>query len=288
MSAHAQTIPSIASGIVRLRNAQSASLREKVDKITGRRTVATNSQQHLGEEAHATDEVEKRLWTLCQTRIRPETAKGSHTKKKTEETPAEDLPSQIHLAESEPSEDEELLNDIDDLLHSGALLDIEHHMLLSARTSNSELHEEAFCDTQSLDEPVFPCANEMLSIDDGQLPLDDWTASSEGDYFYTDGHGNIYPVGRSDTLEASEVEWPSDTRLTEPDGFGHEIEEELQLQVDENANGRYIMYNEVQYRVPDPGTPDLVLGAAGQSFLRSHLDGAPWPAGPGEYRFGES
>ncbi|KAK4142979.1 uncharacterized protein C8A04DRAFT_29379 [Dichotomopilus funicola] len=68
--------------------------------------------------------------------------------------------------------------------------------------------------------------------------------SSEGDYFYTDGQGNVIPVEKQDVSEYQPDEWVSPHKLEECDDFSEDWEEEIEEDVDEVEENGYHMYDE--------------------------------------------
>ena len=266
MAVHAQIIPSIATGIARLKNAQSASLREKLGSIIRQRVSDSNNQKKLDAEAYVTEEVEKRLWSLCQTRIRSKPVMGPQAKSKTDKNTIEEPPSQIDVSPSVLLEHENALDVSDGINSNDALVDMEYYELMADQDPYIELPGEVLDDPDFPESHGLPHINEPYGVDDGELSSDDWTNNSEADYFYTDGHGNVYPVETHAVPEADEVGWLSTPQPVESGGFNHG---EMEIYGDENVNQRYIMYHEVQQWCPTSGA---LQDAAGQAWPLSHLD----------------
>lgn len=239
MAAHAQIIPSIATGIARLRNAQSPTLREKLTMVTSQGPQINNGKKQLDAE----DEIKKRLWLLCRTRIQPEPIKGPQNQQKGDHNTSKGPSSQVHHSRPEPPDLQ-----ICEPNSNNVLGDMEYHGL-NAGYDGYELFEEEVYDDD------FPEAyvEELGEADYVEPPSDDWTNSSEGDYFYTDGHGNIYPVESHDALQADEVHWPPIEQLVELEESGNEEVEDVVLYADENPNQTYIMYDEAQHCPIPPG-----------------------------------
>jgi hypothetical protein len=267
MAVHAQVIPSISAGIARLRNARSASLREKVDNLTRRGTLAGGSQRLVDTEADATDEVKKRLWLLCQTRIRPEPIKGPCVTRKADQNAVERLPSQLALTEQGLGVSTLYVDGLDDT----ALAVMESYDLVAD-------HDPYVTLPEVLPGSLHPEGGSALQPDEfhvleGGPSSDEWTHSSEGDYFYTDGQGNVYPVERQAVPEADQIECTLDPQFLNSNEFYHENEDELEEHWDGGANQTYIMYHEAQHwppmhadNVPDQPFPLPHPGYAPSSY----------------------
>jgi hypothetical protein len=262
MVVHAQVIPSISAGIARLRNARSANLREKVDNLTRRGTLGDGSQRLADTKADATDEVKKRLWLLCQTRIRPEPIKGPCVTRKADHNAAERLLSQLVPAEQGLGASALYIDDLDDTAFAvmeSYDLAVDHDPYVTLpEVLPGPIHPEA-------GSPLQP--GELRMLEEGAPPSDEWTHSSEGDYFYTDGQGNVYPIERQAVPEADQIEWTLDPQFPNSDEFYHEDEDELE---DRGASQTYIMYHEAQHWPPmhAENVPD-------QPFPLPHPDYAP-------------
>jgi hypothetical protein len=114
--------------------------------------------------------------------------------------------------------------------------------------------------------------------EDEETPAEEWTHSSEGDYFYTDGQGNVYPIDREGAAEDDNVAW-STPQLASSE-FSHE-EKVVEEERDGDANESYIMYHEVQHWSPAPGIRIHPVDVAGPFPALSTLDGAPFGDGGG-------
>lgn len=275
MAVHAQIIPSIAAGIARLGNAQSMSLREKLD-IVARHGLSNNSSQKQHDaEAYATGEVKKRLWSLCQTRIRAEPLIGLQARKKTDENMIEEPPSLPGIPPSVLLEHSNSLDRLDQFKHNDPLVDMGSYTLMTEHGLYSEMAEEVLNDPDFFETHGLPHSNESYETGDGELSSDDGTNGLEADYFYTDGHGNVYPVETRAVLEADEIEWPSTPQPLELEGFNHDAEE-VELYADENTTQPFIMYHEVQQWPIASGVPVHTQDAAGQTWSRSGPDESLW------------
>jgi len=135
-----------------------------------------------------------------------------------------------------------------------------------AETNNPEIHG------------LLQAGNPDMSEDE-EPPSEEWIQSSEGDYFYTDGQGNVYPIEREGTMEDDNVGWPSTPQLSSSE-FSHEGEVVDEAR-DGDANESYIMYHEVQHWSPAPGIGIHPVDVAGPFPALSPLDGAPFGDGGG-------
>ena len=246
MSVHAQSIPSIATGIACLRHAHSASLREKLDIISRKETGDNDSQNSEEPEADGPVEVKRRLWLLCQTRIRPGPIKGRQIRKKADETAVGQSPSQL-LAGREVETLPHYTDDFDsETLIFGGDYDLteqdDPYAVLPGVSDESSYLEVA---------GLLPIEQPYM-LEDGEPSSDNWTHSSEGDYFYTDGQGNVYPVERQEAPDDEQADWPSTPQLVDSEGFDH-AEDEGDVPWDESVNEAYIMYHEVQHWSAVPG-----------------------------------
>ena len=257
MSAHAQAIPSIAAGITRLRHAHSASLREKLDIISRQETGANNSQGPEDPEADGSHEVKRRLWLLCQTRIRPEPIKGHQIRRKADETTMDQPPSQLPAGREAETFPHYIDNfDSESLIFAGNHDLTEHNDPYDVLPEGSD--ESNYLEVASL----LPTEQPYM-LEDGEPSSDDWTHSSEGDYFYTDGQGNVYPVERQEVPEDEPADWPLTPQLVDSEGFDHE-EDEGEASWDESVNEAYIMYHEVQHWSAVPGVQIHAVDGAGR------------------------
>ncbi|EAQ86625.1 hypothetical protein CHGG_07878 [Chaetomium globosum CBS 148.51] len=267
MSVHAQVIPSIAAGIARLKNARSASLRDKVDNLTRQTTIGNDGQMLADSVNEVTDEIEKRLWLLCQTRIQPEPIKRPFTAKQGDENRAKKVRRQLEYVRPEL----EIPTTYVDEDGSGTFAAMEGYSL------------EPDCDPYVAFPGFFPEAahlgiDAVLQADESYIPAegvsppDDWTHSSEGDYFYTDGQGNVYPIERENS-EDDQIDWPPVPQLVDSDGYGQQQDEEWKGYWGQGANQAYIMPHEDG--LPDFGVHIHPDDAANQPFLPPYSEDAP-------------
>lgn len=268
MSVHAQAIPLIAAGIVRLKHAHSVSLQEKLNILSGKETGGNHSQNPEDPETDGPDEVKRRLWLLCQTRIRPEPIKGHQIKRNAAETAVDQPPSQLLAGR----EIETLPHYIDDFESEGPIF---------AGKNDLTEHDEPYdvlpgvSDESNYLEPVGLLPTEQpYMLEDGEPSSDDWTRSSEGDYFYTDGQGNMYPVERQEAPEDEQADWPSTPQLVDSEAFDH-AEDEGEAPWDESVNEAYVMYHEVQHWSAVPGVQIHPVDGAGRFPPLLPLDNEP-------------
>jgi hypothetical protein len=265
MSVHAQAIPSIASGISRLRNAHSASLREKLDRMS-REEERGNASQKLKD---GTDEVKRRLWLLCQTRIRPEPTKGHRIRRKAEKHTIDQSPSQVVLADGE---DAAFPLSIDDFTNGTFIAAGDYDLVASCDAYTALPKPHLGPDPSGV--VGLPQASEADWSEELEPLSDGWTDSSEGDYFYADGQGNVYPVKKQDDL----ADWSPASQLIGSEGLDDEEEgeEEDEIPWDEGVNEAYIMYHEVQDWFPEPDDDIHAVDGAGQFALFPTLDDEPF------------
>jgi hypothetical protein len=270
---HAQVIPGIAAGISRLRNARSASLRKKLNNILRKSNADDGVPQDSEdvEEAGITDEVKKRLWSLCQTRIRPIPARGNQVKKGADRNTKKHPPAQI-------------------VPERGALIQHANSPYYAhVFNSNVAIEEERYepgtgFDTYgfpgALSGPDFPelddprDAGESYTSEDGEQSSDDGTHGSDGDYFYADGQGNVYPIERHVVPGPGEIGWPASPQGTEAGRFTRE-DQETAMSWNESANEQYIMYHAEEHW-PLVGEAPMLPEAAEQSLLLPQFDDGPF------------
>ncbi|KAK4154257.1 hypothetical protein C8A00DRAFT_42920 [Chaetomidium leptoderma] len=279
ISVHAHVIPSIAAGIARLGNAQSSSLREKLDLLIRHGRLGGDNPHPVDAEVDATDEVKKRLWSLCQTHIRPEPMKGPYAARKVVGNATEQPPSQLVLAGRELETSPHCMEDFD----SNVLIDREDYELVAEPDDDYSGLPEVLPELNHHEAGSFLQTGEFRVSEERELSLDEWTHSSEGDYFYTDGQGNVYPVDREAVPEDGRIDWPSTPQLLNSEVFSHEEEEEeVEVLWDGDANQTYIMYHEVQPWPPLPEAHIHAEDAAGQLRSLPHLDDAPFNGWDGD------
>jgi hypothetical protein len=82
LETHARAIPAISSGIARLANARSSLLREKVARLGLSGGPASNNINEVSCGERVEEEIRRRLWSLCQTRIQadPMVKAANHTR----------------------------------------------------------------------------------------------------------------------------------------------------------------------------------------------------------------
>lgn len=267
MSVHAQVIPSIAAGIARLKNARSASLREKINNLTPQAIRGDDGQEPADSEADATDEVKKRLWLLCQTRIQPAPIKRPFAPRQGNENTAEKVQSRLEYAGQELETPTTYMDEDGGETFAameGYGLEPGYEPYVAFPGDLPEATEFEMDGLLPLEEPYMPT--------DGLSSPDDWTHSSEGDYFYTDGQGNVYPVEKENS-EDDHLDWAPAPQLVDSDGYSQQQEEDWEGYWGQDANQAYIMSHED--RLPDSGVHILPDHAANQLFLLPYPDDAP-------------
>ena len=203
MAVHASIIPTIASGLSRLTNARSCSLRDKLERLT--RGGFTDDSQKPGAGENASSEIKKRLWLSCQTKIQAD--------------PTKRLPSQRRInerhigsdaAEWEMTEQYEVASPTDES-SPNAFVGVDCH------ENEAEAYPFIGSEGELLDLPVANNIYQTMEPESGRSydepTYDQPTCSSEGDYFFMDTEGNLVPVeediGIVDDEEELE-EWGSD------------------------------------------------------------------------------
>lgn len=242
MTAHASIVPSIVSGIMRLSNAQSSILRQKLERLASCEGRAKDGHADVTDSSEG---IIRRLWLLCQTRIRgdirvPQPRKRPDSKRMATQPqlrPVQtDTSSTNNSEHSDVSDDESVIElGINDRLPDNSPLVEAPQPLLEGfdlsqayELMNEEIQESAWRDHD--------------------LAMNDWISSSEGDYFYADGLGNVIPVEKHTALKKDEISWADDEiEHEEPYGqpdigiFAHGDNE---IDLDENEDQAYIMYDE--------------------------------------------
>ncbi|KAK4101509.1 hypothetical protein N658DRAFT_425720 [Parathielavia hyrcaniae] len=260
MSIHAQIIPWIATGIARLRNGRSSTLREKVDLLVQQRTPVDDAEGPVDKETETMEEVKKRLWSLCQTRIRPEPIKAPFVKRK---GGPERQTSQRVLTECEPEMAPPYIEDVG----SDAFIIMEHYDPVAD-------HELYAASPETLADPDEPQMDDSLPILEPYMPdnaassSDGWMRSSEGDYFYTDGYGNVYPVEKEPVPENHQIDWTPTPQLLDSEG--------LEYGEDEDAEGGLFVGENRTYIVHDEGHP----WSPSTQLLVHTPDDLPYPLAP--------
>ncbi|KAK3898491.1 hypothetical protein C8A05DRAFT_47215 [Staphylotrichum tortipilum] len=247
MCVHAQVIPAIASGVARLRNAQSASLRAKLDILTDRGISHERIERTGGSEAGDVKDVKGRLWSLCQTRIRPEPMKGHQIKRIVDQSTTRQPPSDVAVGGQKLDTPVYYADE-----PPGGVFDTAGDYELVADYGHHSALPETFVELDH-SEIGHLADSQPYGFEDGEdTPLDELMLSSEGDYFYTDGQGNVYSVERHEVPEDHQIEWQSSPPVASSEGFSDE--EDIQVEDwDGSPNEAYIMYHEVQHWPPEPG-----------------------------------
>ncbi|GAB1313253.1 hypothetical protein MFIFM68171_03463 [Madurella fahalii] len=243
MTAHAQIIPTIATGLARLKNAQSASLREKLDIITHAITESNNKETEFNPEASSTaDEIKKRLWLLCQTGIQPEPVRRQSAGKQPGGHAAKQSSQRDVVG---PEVDHRPPVEHGDGFHSNILMEGDNQVIVG-HDPYADCQQE-LCDSEFLG--VYGClrADEPYGVEDSEQSTADYTDSSEADYFYADGQGNVYRIGRPDVPDPEAFSCPQDPPFPESHGLSDEGRQEMVVYGDADANETYIMYHEVQH-----------------------------------------
>ncbi|KAJ4306924.1 hypothetical protein N0V88_000296 [Collariella sp. IMI 366227] len=136
--------------------------------------------------------------------------------------------------------------------------------------------DEVYHGPDLLEDDAMPYATASMALDDGPssgqgLP------SSEGDYFYTDGQGNVYAIEKPSAPGTEVAEWPSTPQFVDSEGLCYEEEEEEEeTHGDGDANEAYIMYHEMQHWQP---LSDVLVHAANTTNEAPPLpffDGTPF------------
>ncbi|KAK3297643.1 uncharacterized protein B0H64DRAFT_457970, partial [Chaetomium fimeti] len=258
MSVHAQIIPSIATGIARLKNARSASLREKLNNLTHQTTLGIDGQEFADSEADATDE------------IQPEPIKRPFaTKQGGENTGTKARPQQLNYAGQEL----EIPTVCVDEDGNGTRVAMESYGLEPDYDPYVVFPGAPF-ETGHLEIDTLLQMDESYMSSDQVSPSDDWTHSSEGDYFYTDGQGNVYPIEKQENSEGDHsIDWPSASQLVDSDGYSQQHDEDLEELWDQAANQAYIMSYEDGF--PVSGVHTRPNDAINQPFLPPYPDDTP-------------
>ncbi|KAK4202597.1 hypothetical protein QBC40DRAFT_321480 [Triangularia verruculosa] len=199
MTAHAQMIPSLASSIARLKYARSASLRKKVASL---RSGSINPEIWDSQE-EIEGEIRRRLWLRCQTSIRPDPIKKTKATQRGLQDTTQAEASRNHLG------GQELLEGIDEPLGNPR----KHAQIMNAVTKYCDIPEgiyEDVDDDEEEDDDGSCSESDSLppftSSDIGAINSSDWQGSSEAEYFYADGHGNVISLPRNSETEQSEQE----------------------------------------------------------------------------------
>ncbi|KAL1839616.1 hypothetical protein VTJ49DRAFT_1319 [Mycothermus thermophilus] len=251
MSIHARVIPSISSGIARLCHARSASLRAKLEALRSRHSRDDGSQLSSSTERPSLgNEVQRRLWRICQTRIPPDTAKGPSVPTKAKQRTT-GQPESLHFFTE---------HDWGQLPHHFDGFS-EYHLVAGEYGTFADDEQELNL-PESLSSTIYANQNHIQE-DEASILEDEGPSegmqSSEGDYFYTDGQGNVYEIDKPAVHEDESVaEWPSTPQLgfdvleqEDVEDFEEEFEEFEES--DDGAEETYIMYDEVEHWAPIQG-----------------------------------
>lgn len=239
MAVHASIIPTIASGLSRLANARSGSLRDKLEKLAQRGVIEGSQKPEAGEKAR--EEIKKRLWLSCQTKIRMDPTKRLSTQRRingrhTRPDPAEwEMTKQCELAshmnESKPN----------------AFVDVAYH------GDMREAYPFAGSDDELLDLPDANNIYQMMEPEsersNDEPAYDEPTGSSEGEYFYIDSEGNLIPVEENIEItedEEEQEEWRSSYPVD--DCRAHDqLGDDDQRYINNDVGQGYLSYGEEGY-----------------------------------------
>ncbi|KAL0470683.1 hypothetical protein QR685DRAFT_261364 [Neurospora intermedia] len=218
MAAHAQTIPAIANGLARLRSARSAMLRDKVNKLRG---AGAEDEAISSTLSHSDDledgigkEVEKRLWSLCQTSIhvKPASKTGKRKAKGNGDAPADTQEEEILEGFTQLTDDgwvnhhPSLTHDYHpfDLLEQGANTntDMDTHTDVVEYDYQYQFEIVALLGDHSEEETYGDDrVEEWYDVEGEDMALDELQPSSEGDYVYADGLGRLHPISRHQAFQ---------------------------------------------------------------------------------------
>ena len=259
MTAHASVIPSIVSGIMRLSNTQSSTLRQKLERLASCETRTENGHATLTDSSEG---FRRRLWLLCQTRIRgniraPQPRKRPGPKRMATQPQSNSVETDTSSANS---------SEHSDISYDESVIELGINDRLPDDSPLVEAPQPLFEDFDRLQ--AYELMHEEMQESawrDRDLATNDWISSSEGDYFYADGLGNVIPVEKHTALEEDEISWAEDEiKHKEPydqHGIGISANEDSEVDLDENEDRAYIMYDEqewlpaheVPYRDQDQG-----------------------------------
>ncbi|KAK3943449.1 hypothetical protein QBC46DRAFT_254129 [Diplogelasinospora grovesii] len=235
LAAHAQVIKTVAGGVARLRNARSASLRQKLERVARLATPDWRSYSEVDQEERARGELEKRLWLLCQKGIRVDPVAKSRRRKSAGQMEAESsqsqptserFPSQLTPDDSPPQ-----LAAVNAPSHSlfraEEASDFDFPFYLYPPEVEGDVHhsrDDISSDPVTEMRSHLPMFEDDIPSDHGQgeredtgasssesddLPPYDDFESSEGEYYYADGRGNWYPVPRDVAKDVANWRRPS-------------------------------------------------------------------------------
>ncbi|KAK4247131.1 hypothetical protein C7999DRAFT_41557 [Corynascus novoguineensis] len=263
---HAQLIPSIASGVSRLRNARSDTLRRKLDHLARRGVRGNNGQELVDLEAKIGTEVQRRLWLLCQTRIRPGLSRRPFATTQAEEDAIEEPLSQLG-SEGQERQRTPLYEANVNLFTA-----IEDHDVPEGQESYGGSFE-VFAEPDLAEIGACGWTSDRYMLENEAPSSCELTPSSEGDYFYTDGQGNLYPIEREAVAEEVQTDWASTTQPAGHDDSSQQQDEEIDGYCFGDPCQAYIMYQED--RSPDVAGHIRTNTAARHLFLSWHPDDMP-------------
>jgi hypothetical protein len=221
-------------------------------------------QKPADADSEAMGEVKKRLWALCQTCIRPEPIKAPFSKSNLD---AKQPRSQAVLGGQEL---ETTLWYLDDFGSDALVME---DLELVADNDPYDALPGVLDEPDDLEMGNF-LPVEPYTLEGADFPSDEWAASSEGDYFYTDGQGNVYPIEKQAAPEDDQVDWPSTPQLLSSEGLDHGKNEDPEEHWGGGENQTYIMYHEVQHWSPMPGFH--ICAQDDQPYRPPHPDDAPF------------
>jgi hypothetical protein len=226
-----------------------------------------DGQELVDSGADATDEVKKRLWLLCQTRIQPEPTKRPFSPRQRSEKTAKKVQSQLEYTRQEL--DVPITYADED--GRGTFVAMEGYGLEPAYERYVALPGD-FPEANHFKMDALLQVGESHTPTDGLSSPDGWTHSSEGDYFYTDGQGNVYPIDRENS-EEDQIDWAPAPQLVDSDGYSQQQDEDWEGYWGQGANQAYITSHEDG--LPDSGVHILPDDATNQPFLLPYPDDAP-------------
>lgn len=234
---HSRAIPSIAAGIARLRNARSATLRGKLDNLVRPLTPKEDEQELADSGLDVTDEVGRRLWQLCRSRIQAGLVRRPFSTRRAERNTVE--PPRVQFDSAETRWENTPIYEAD-----------ENYFSTTERHDPAEDFDMSGGVLEVLSEPALPQigmlaeeTSDSYILGDGAPSSDNLTLSSEGDYFYSDGQGNVFPIVGEAAADDSQSEWLS-TQATDHYIFSQTEGEELGEQWLGNPDQTFIMYQE--------------------------------------------
>jgi len=218
-------------------------------------------------EAKIGTEVQRRLWLLCQTRIRPGSSRRPFATTQTEEDTIEEPLSQLG---SEGQERERTrLYEADANLFTA----IEDHDFPEGQESYGGSFE-VFAEPGLAEIGACEWTSNPYMLGNEAPSSCELTPSSEGEYFYTDGQGNVYPIEREAVAEDVQTDLASTTQPADHDDSNQQQDEEIEGYCFGDPCQAYIMYQEDQS--PDVAGHIPANTAARHLFLPWHPDDMPF------------